>query len=264
MFACCSRDVTSSRVEITNEAKSIASTANGILSYEHSDVPMSSTNDASENHELPIVDDGGDGVVDCEDDDDDDDDDDGNEGGGYGDGGGDDGDDDDDDNDVDDDDDEDDNEGGGDGDGGGDDGDDDDDDNDVDDDDDEDDNEGGGDGDGGDGDDDGGDDGGGVTDKEVFPSSSSEHVNNSWKNLANFMKKHNLTDSAGDELIKLLGEHNPKDALPSSIYKLKKAYSLNVDVVKYCFAMELHNLNHTRHCGEVQGTEYAEKMNSCR
>ena len=148
MFACCSRDVKSSRVEITNEAKSIASTANGILSYEHSDVPMSSTNDASENHELPIVDDGGDGVVDCEDDDDDDDDDDGNEGGGY--------------------------------------------DNDVDDDDDEDDNEGGGDGDGGDGDDDGGDDGGGVTDKEVFPSSSSEHVNNSWKNLANFMKKHNL------------------------------------------------------------------------
>ncbi|KAL5469538.1 hypothetical protein EMCRGX_G030807 [Ephydatia muelleri] len=169
MFACCSRDVKSSRVEITNEAKSIASTevhigdvqANGILSYEHSDVPMSSTNDASENHELPIVDDGGDGVVDCEDDDDD-----GNEGGGYGDGGGDDGDDDDDDNDVDDDDDEDDNEGGGDGDGGDD------------------------------------DDGGGVTDKEVCPSSSSEHVNNSWKNLANFMKKHNLTDSAGDELIK--------------------------------------------------------------
>ena len=107
-------------MEITIEAKSIASTevhigdvqANGILSYEHSDVPMSSTNDASENHELPIVDDGGDGV-DCEDDDDDDDDDDGNEGGGYGDGGGDDGDDDDDDNDVDDDDDEDDNEGGG-------------------------------------------------------------------------------------------------------------------------------------------------------
>ena len=203
MFACCSRDVKSSRVEISNEAKSIASTANGILRYEHSDVPMRSTNHASENHELPIVDDGGDGVVDCEDDDDDDDDDDGNEGGGYGDGGGDDGDDDDDDNDVDDDD-------------------------------DEDDNEGGGDGDGGDGDDDGGDDGGGVTDKEVCPSSSSEHVNNSWKNLANFMKKHNLTDSAGDELIKLLGEHNPKDALPSSIYKLKKAYSLNVDVVKYC------------------------------
>ena len=32
---------------------------------------MSSTNDASENHELPIVDDGGDGIVDCEDDDDD-------------------------------------------------------------------------------------------------------------------------------------------------------------------------------------------------
>ena len=191
-------------MEITNEAKSIASTevhigdvqANGILSYEHSDVPMSSTNDASENHELPIVDDGGDGVVDCEDDDDDDDDDDGNEGGGYGDCGGDDGDDDD---------------------------------NDVDDDDDEDDNEGGGDGDDGDGD----DDGGGVTDKEVCPSSSSEHVNNSWKNVANFMKKHNLTDSAGDELIKLLGEHNPKDAVPS-IYKLKKAYSLNVDVVKYC------------------------------
>ena len=91
MFACCSRDVKSSRVEISNEAKSIASTANGILRYEHSDVPMRSTNHASENHELPIVDDGGDGVVDCEDDDDD-----GNEGGGYGDGGGDDGDDDDD------------------------------------------------------------------------------------------------------------------------------------------------------------------------
>ena len=43
-----------------------------------------------------------------------------------------------------------------------------------------------------------------------------------------------IISGAGDELIKLLGEHNPKDALPSSIYKLKKAYSLNVDVVKYC------------------------------
>ena len=48
---------------------------------------------------------------------------------------------------------------------------------------------------------DGDDDGGGVTDKEVCPNSSSEHVNNSWNNLANFMKKHNLTDSAGRDNI---------------------------------------------------------------
>ena len=46
-------------------------------------------------------------------------------------------------------------------------------------------------------------------------------VSKSWMNLASFIKKHNLTDCAGEELIYLLGEQKEKDVLPSSIYKLK-------------------------------------------
>ena len=63
---------------------------------------------------------------------------------------------------------------------------------------------------------------------------SPKEVNKSWKNLAKFIKKHNLTDAAGDDLIKLLGEKDSSDELPSSIYKLKKAFHLNVNVIKYC------------------------------
>ena len=69
---------------------------------------------------------------------------------------------------------------------------------------------------------------GGVT------GATASKVSKSWMNLALFIKKHNLTDCATEELIKLLREHNEKDVLPSSTYKLKKAFHLNVDVRKYC------------------------------
>ena len=61
-------------------------------------------------------------------------------------------------------------------------------------------------------------------------------VSKSWMNLASFIKKHNLTDCAGEELINLLGEQKEKDMLPSSIYKLKKALHLDVVMIKYCSA----------------------------
>ena len=43
----------------------------------------------------------------------------------------------------------------------------------------------------------------GKMDNDMNQSSSSEYVNKSWKNIAMFMKKHNLTDCAGGELLKL-------------------------------------------------------------
>ena len=45
-------------------------------------------------------------------------------------------------------------------------------------------------------------------------------ANDMWKKLASFIKKHNLTDRAGDDLIKLIETlRNEQDSLPSSMYE---------------------------------------------